>query len=286
MKVLVLIKKALIFLSLIFFIYGCEKPVFYSSWAGDKISIDGRYQDWNDFSPAYYDEKTKTSLYLANGHDFLYLCLITRNREIEAQVMGRGMVSWFDAEDKQRQVFGVSFPAGGMFLGEEKRGEDVNWRDQQDTGGLIDREKERLLDKDFNRRLETAEELADRFEIIERPADYQAKEKHPRNRSRKGEKGLFPEDLLKDKPLELSSQEANELGFAAKVGRENDYFVYELKVPLSKTPQYPHAIGVKPGRPIAIGLTIEGRGPSAKQGMFETSDIFQFWMTVILSPQA
>ncbi|MDD2752754.1 MAG: hypothetical protein PHN59_06440, partial [Candidatus Omnitrophica bacterium] len=88
-----------------------------------------------------------------------------------------------------------------------------------------------------------------------------------------------------DRPLELSCAEANKLGIEAKVGRENDYFVYELKLPIAKTPKHPHAIEVKPGRPFGLGLEIEGRGVKVQQGMFEGADLFQLWMTIKLAPE-
>lgn len=48
--------------------------------------------------------------------------------------------------------------------------------------------------------------------------------------------------------------DAADVGMALASGVEDDMMIYELKVPLQSTADTPHAIGVKPGDAIAIGI--------------------------------
>jgi hypothetical protein len=281
---------------------GCGKLNLFSSWRDREIIIDGRYSDWGE-STTYYDEKAKVVLNLANDADYMYVCLVSRNREIEKQMLESGFVAWFDRDGGENKVFGIRFPMGGISLEEDKRDMAKDWQDQEDKSGLIDREKERLRDMDFNKHLETLEGLQERLEIIEGAGNLKNKNRHLRPHQKelakgdmKKKKADYPGDFPKDKPMELSLDEAGKLGIEAKVGRENDYFVYELKVPLKKSVKYPHAIGITPGKPIGLRLEIPvfnpdsmgrfGRRAPAGEGSGEhmhPGNNFQLWATVMLS---
>lgn len=87
---------------------GCSKTILFSAWRDRPINIDGKYTDWNK-STAYYDEKTKVVLSLANDAGYLYICLISRNREIETKIMESGLTIWFDPDGgKKRNLEFVS----------------------------------------------------------------------------------------------------------------------------------------------------------------------------------
>jgi len=253
---------------------GCNEPRFNSDWRDCQIVIDGKYSDWKN-TGAYYDEKRNVNISFFNDNEYFYICLITRSRDLETKVMESGFVAWFSSEGGKNRIFGVRFPTGSRSLGrEEQRDESRDWRDQEDKSGLVDREQERWRDKDFNKRLEVLEGVQDKLEILKGEFDLKDKGQPPRpphgesNKEHIIKRRDGPEgDFLGKGPNELSLEEARKLGIEAKVGRENDYFVYELKVPLVKSIEHPYAIGAKAGKPIGLelkismfGMDMQGRG--------------------------
>ncbi len=167
-----------------------------------------------------------------------------------------------------------------------------------------------MRDKDFQKRLETLEGLQEKLELLIGPFNVKGKDrryslssgeagKQHLIKDKEGNRGGFS----KDSPMELSLEEAGKLGIEAKVGRENGYFVYELKVPLVKSALHPYAIQVKTSSPIGLGLEIpwgikmmdeggdhmpgrEDRGGPMPIGMghgMHPGEVFQLWATVTLS---
>ena len=256
-----------IFFSGCFLFSGCGKLDLYSSWRDREIAIDGKYTDWGS-SSTYYYEKTRTVLNLANDSDYMYICLISRNREVEVQIMESGLLVWFDPGANKEKTFGIRFPVGlkraGMSLQDKDRDITRDWEDQIDKSELIDRDRERFTNKDFNKRLETLESLQERLEIVGESAHFKARDKHLKPPPEEfGKEGMGKEmepgvGFLKNGPREISLEEAKKLGIEARVGRENGYFVYELKVPLVKSVSHPHAIGLKLGKVIGLGFEIAG----------------------------
>lgn len=283
------IKRVILFLVCLV-LFGCGKTNLFSSWRDCEISVDGKYTDWSRAAD-YYDERAKVVVNLVNDADYLYVCLISRNRAIETKIMESGLTVWFDPDGAQEKVFGIRFPIGlrrmGMSIddGEKKRDMTRDWQDQEDKGGLIDRQKERLTDNNFNKRLEALEGLQDKLEIVR--SNHQ--DKPPVGKPHDG-------GMRKNKPVELSLKEAGEFGIEAKVGRENDYFVYELKVPLVKSGKHLYAIGAKKNELIGLGLDAEnfsgsmdgqmyhGGGIHGSRGsMFGNPDSLNLWFSVSLS---
>lgn len=293
--------------------FGCSKTILFSAWRDRPIKIDGKYTDWSK-STVYYDENTKVVLNLVNDADYLYICLISRNRAIETKIMESGLTIWFDHEGGQKKEFGIRFPIGLRRMGmsiddEEKRDISRDWQDQEDKSGLIDRERERFMDNNFNKRLENLEGLQERLEIVRGGVDLKGKNKRPKlpaagvdKRDIMKDKGIAPGDIRMNKPVELSLEEAGKFGIEAKVGRENDYFVYELKVPLTKSAEHIHAIEAKKGEPIGLGLEVGNfsadmsydvmgdrmpprgnRIPGERESMFGNANKLKLWFTVALS---
>jgi len=294
---------------------GCGKSNLLSRWREREIRVDGKYSDWSE-STAYYDEKSKSVLNLINDTDYLYICLISRNRAIETKIMESGLTIWFDPDGWGKKVFGIRFPIGLKRMGiplveEEKIDISRDWQDQEDKSALIDREKGRLMDKNFNKRLETLEGLQERLEIIRGGVDLKGKDKPSRppageldKRDIMKDKDIAPGEMRKNSPLELSLEEAGKFGIEVKVGRENDYFVYELKVPLMKSTEHIYAIEAKKGEPIGLGLEAGnfsadmsgnamgdrvppagGRIPGEREGMFSREDKLKLWFAVTLSSE-
>ncbi len=92
-------------------IVGCGKPKLESKWRIRQISIDGKFEDWQE-DIVYYNAGTRISVGVVNDDTYLYVCLITRNRGFMEQLMRAGFTVWFDPEAGTDKVFGVHFPFG------------------------------------------------------------------------------------------------------------------------------------------------------------------------------
>lgn len=157
---------------------------------------------------------------------------------MESQLMDSGFVAWFDPDGGKKKVMGIRFPLGmktmGMSLMEDQ-GSRKDWETKEDETGAED-EKDRVIarrrQRDFDKRLEAVEGLQEEIEIIT--------------------------GTDKAGHIKLSLEDAAKQGIEAKTGRQNGYFVYELKVPLIKNNQHQYAIGAKKGRLIGLGMEIAG----------------------------
>lgn len=260
---------------------GCSAVELYSDWSNRKITIDGKYSDWPNMQ-TYYSEKEKIVINLLNDNEYLYICLITRNRQIEVNLMEKGLVAWFDHTAKKNKTLGIRFPIGlkriGATLDEEHKDVTSDWEDQQDKSGMIDRQKERLRDRNFIKHLQEVEELQGRLEIITPVLD-KKKEHIP------GKKGEHPKVFPEDKPNDFSLEDIAKSGIEAKLGQENDYFVYELKVPLIKSAEHAYAVEAVPGQLIGLGLEIPGSSLASRRYIQENEG-FQVWARVGLSTGA
>lgn len=304
-------KKDIIFYSLLIsllfvcaLLSGCRNTELSSDWRDYAIIIDGKYTDWKG-TESYSDDKAKVVINLLNDEDYLYICLITRNRQVETKIMDTGLLIWFNPDGVTKKIFGIHFPTGlrnmGMSLEEDRRAIDRDWQDQEDKSDLIDREKERWRDRNFNKQLETLEGLQDKLRIMSGPFDAKNQEKLLKPPAGRDKRGPPDKDFLKNREgpgKVLSLEEAAKFGIEARVGRENDYFVYELKVPLLKSVEHPYAIEAKVDQPIGLELEIakpgmgRGKGPGDRgggrmppergPGMY-SRDCFRLQATVVLS---
>ncbi len=256
---------------------GCERPNLYSYRKDHEIVIDGQYADWGNYT-SYYNEKEKITVNLANDDEYLYLCLISRSRRVETQIMESGLQLWFDPDGGQRKIFGIRFPIGlrvmGMPITQKVKKEDRPWGESDDHDTL---RKEDWGDREFDKKLETIENLQDKIEVTLTPLPSQGAKGNGRDKSLSPDDKNKPEEKgiahRKDFPAggkELLLEEANKYGLEAKIGRQNGYFVYELKVPLNNSEQHPYAIGAKAGKPIGLGLEVKNSevrrsdGPEAR----------------------
>ena len=299
---------------------GCDETRLDSDWPVRQIAVDAKYDDWGS-AQAYYDEKEKVLVNLANDNDYLYICLVTRNRGLEIRLMESGFVAWFDPNSGKKKVFGIRFPVGlskqGMSIEEEKRNSASEWYDQEDQAGVIDREKEKWQSDAFNKRLEIVEGLQDQLEIVNAGFEHKGKLPNPpldkSGREREMDQVMDKKKPphggdLRGMPRVMSLEEAAKLGIQAKTGRQKDYFVYELKIPLTKSVEYPYAVGAKPGKTFGLGLEIakfgmsKGKGPMqesgesgdgqggppevmGQQGMMGSNEAFQLWAIVTLAKE-
>jgi hypothetical protein len=114
----VYMKKILIFPSLPYIIlatlavsHGCTKQIHVSSrWHNHAIAIEGTDDEWG--SATIYATKAKVSLTLLNDSNDIYIRLCSRDRDVQAHVLGLGLTVWFDPDGGKNKAFGIHFPLG------------------------------------------------------------------------------------------------------------------------------------------------------------------------------
>jgi hypothetical protein len=98
-----------IILLILFFGAGCGTIDLKSRWRDRDVIIDGKNTEWRYLT--VLDDK-ETSVGALNDGNFVYLILITSNRELLNQVRRRGITIWFDHEGGTEKKFGVHYPIG------------------------------------------------------------------------------------------------------------------------------------------------------------------------------
>jgi hypothetical protein len=89
---------------------GCGMIDLKSHWRNRPVVIDGRNTEWGT-SLVLLDDK-ETSIAILNDSDFIYIGIVSTNRNLRNQVARRGMTLWFDVEGGKDQKFGVHYPMG------------------------------------------------------------------------------------------------------------------------------------------------------------------------------
>ena len=162
-----------------------------------------------------YFEKEKVSLGLLNDENFMYICLIAEDQLIRNQVMRQGFTLWFDSDGGKKKTFGIKFPIG-MQPGEmqERR---------MRPGGVP--MKERRDEQDPERFRQTLRGQMAELEIL---------------------------GPGKDESIRMPLEKAK--GINVNVRVSSGMLVYEIKVPLERSEEYPYAVGAKAGSSVGIGL--------------------------------
>ena len=107
---------------------GCSGTEALQSEALDReITVDGAVADWQGaLTPI---EKKNLSLGLRNDGDYLYIALVSSDRQRVNQMIGLGLTIWFDADGGKEKTFGIRFPLGLM-----ASGQSFSPRDRQQNG--------------------------------------------------------------------------------------------------------------------------------------------------------
>ncbi len=103
---------------------GCGSMEFPSHWRNREIIVDGNNAEWQD-SLTYLLEDKQSSIGFLNDGRYLYVCLISVNRDLQRQAARPGLTVWFDREGGDDKKFGVHYPVALGRMGEEgQEGED------------------------------------------------------------------------------------------------------------------------------------------------------------------
>jgi hypothetical protein len=90
-------------------ITGCNEPIALNSkWCDFEVTTDGMDLEWSHAS--LFAEKV--ALTLLNDSNYMYIRLYSRDRALQAQVLGNGLTLWFDPEGGKKKIFGIHFPIG------------------------------------------------------------------------------------------------------------------------------------------------------------------------------
>jgi len=214
-------------LSIVIIFSGCGDKEIQSKWRTQNIIIDGNDSDWTN-SLVYYDD-IKSLIGVQNDHDYLYLCLVTSDQQLERKILTKGLTIWFDNEDKGDKKFGIRYPlmSKGMnndaFQGNEDNGEvrgltpDDGREGSNDNGQAMG-----------NSGLGTA---GDKF--LKNQTDIEVIDAH-------NETTRYPVSQLKGVQLKMTVK---------------DYrMVYEFKIPIAMKNEYSYAVGSIPGNTISVGI--------------------------------
>jgi hypothetical protein len=73
------------------------------------VIIDGNTDDW---SGNLFVEGERLEVGFLNDRENLYVCLLTRDKLIRAEILTEGLTVWFDPNGGTKQVLGIKFPLG------------------------------------------------------------------------------------------------------------------------------------------------------------------------------
>ncbi len=89
---------------------GCGQVELSSIWKDRDIVVDGEGADWR--GGLVYVEDKKVSIGLMNDDEYLYLCLIPVDTQVQRQIMGQGFTVWLDPKGGKGRTLGIKFPLG------------------------------------------------------------------------------------------------------------------------------------------------------------------------------
>jgi len=89
---------------------GCGMIDLKSHWKNRPVVVDGTNSEWGN-SLVLLDDK-ETSIGIMNDSDFIYIGFVSTNRNLQTQVMRRGITFWFDVEGGKNEKFGIHYPLG------------------------------------------------------------------------------------------------------------------------------------------------------------------------------
>jgi hypothetical protein len=204
-----------------------------SHWRERDVVIDGDNGEWP--GPLLrVDPNQSLTAAAVNDGQFLYVVLSTSDAALRAQIMGQGLIVWFDPSGGTKKVFGVKYPVGMAPGDMPGRGRGFRRRDPATGAG-----EGSTADGGEPRQRAGVPDPPNRLEIYG---------------PEKGDAHSFVPEAVP--------------GIAVKVGQVEGSLVYELKVPIAKTTELPYAIGARNGALLGFGIETpkmerpsrEGRG--------------------------
>jgi hypothetical protein len=185
------------------------------------ITIDGKLDDWQD--ALVYVKQGNLAIGLMNDGADLYLCLQSRDPAVNLQILDQGMTAWLSAPGADAKQFGIEYPLA---------------RDRVET---------------YSRMTTANASAADAPPGAPGGGQGGATAGTPGvveghgALTRLAIRGAAPDDRR-------IMSVADATGISASAAQVDDAFVYEMRIPLAKSPEHPYAIGAAPGDRIELLL--------------------------------
>jgi hypothetical protein len=176
------------------------------------ITIDAKLDDWQD--ALVYVKQANLAVGLLNDGTDLYLCVQSRDPEVNLQILEQGMTAWLTPHGASEKQFGIEFPLARDRV--ESYSRMATATGTQGGGGGQGR------------------------------------------MTRLAIRGAGPDDR---RVMAI----ADATGIAASAASIDDAFVYEMRIPLVKSPEHPYAVGAAPGDRIEILLETPEPAPYVKE---------------------
>jgi hypothetical protein len=205
-----------------------SKATLSSEWAATPVVIDGINTEWPTLVSVGKD--VRVSIAAKNDAQYLYLALITSDGPTAFQTLNDGLIVWFDADGGSKKRLGIEYPLPREAGSAPRAGQAPG------SGGANQEEQPPDPEAMWRRRLADSRlTLADLL-------------------------GPGKDDV---KSLVLDPSQS----IRAKLGHADGMLVYELAIPLTRTPDSPDGLGVAPGAVLGIGLeTPERKTPAESRG--------------------
>ena len=210
---------------------------FYFSGCGSSIELFSKWKTQDvvidgkntEWEGGVYLKEANAVVNLYNDANYIYLGIISSDRQLSRKIIMNGLTVWLDRLGNDDKDFGIRYPLGVM-------NQDI---DMPAPGEDDNSEKPE--------KMENPERMDEMFM-----------------------KGLNEYEIMgKGGKPESRMQIVERNGIEVKIGRSDDKFVYELKMPLKIFGDIPYAIGADTGKTISIGFetgTIDPEKMKSKMG--------------------
>ena len=215
------------FLFILITFTGCGDQQMNSKWRTQKITIDGDDSDWGN-SLVFYDD-VNSLVGVQNDNDYLYLCLVTSDQQLERKIFMSGLTIWFDNTGKGDKKFGIKFPLRMKNMDKDafKPGDD------QGEGRRRDNDDGHEGPGDNGQNVNAADRNNMESRFLKNQTEVEIVDSH-------NEASRMPISEMK--------------GVELKMTVKNYRMVYEMKIPIAMKSGFSYAVGASAGKTISVGL--------------------------------
>jgi hypothetical protein len=114
----------LLFVALITIFTNCEKQNIQSNWATVPVTIDGKPLEWQKCLSNLQD--TTVIAGALNDTGFIYLCIISRNVDLNMLAAGPGLMLWFEHKELKSGRVGIRFSSNKNMMHHHPHHDEVH----------------------------------------------------------------------------------------------------------------------------------------------------------------
>lgn len=256
---------------------GCNEIEFKSIWRTQEINIDGKNTEWQS---GHYIKDANVVVNVYNDEEYLYLALLSSDRQMPMKVMSGGLTIWFDPDGKGKKKMGIRFPLGMESMGMPP---DMNRNDNGMNDGKM---------KEMDMNMFNEFEILDKDGKVEEKVSMLDKKGIQIKMSKPQEKFLYEMKI----PLKYSSEDQYAIGADTSKTISIGFETAELNLGKGgRGPQGGPGGGSPPGGgeeglggndmrpPGGGGMPPGGGGKQGGLGKMESSKPLDLWVNVKLS---